>query len=83
MSGVQARVLTWDPVLLDSLRRRGASIQDFPTELDGLLAAPSPEHQMLDWFTYDKLRRFYFGNVHEPEREALFLQRLRESEQGK
>ncbi len=82
MGGVQARVLTWDPTLLDSLRQRGASIQDFPTELDGLLASPSPEYQMLDWFASDKLHRFYFANVHEPEREALFLQRLRESENG-
>jgi len=78
MAGVRGRVLNWDAALLDSLRDRGASVQDFPAELDGLLAAPSPEHAMLEWFREDKLRRFYFRHVPDPEREALLQQRLRE-----
>jgi len=76
MAGVRGRVLNWDAALLDSLRRRGASIQDFPTELDGLLAAPSPEYEMLEWFTEDKLRRFYFRHVTDPERAALLRERI-------
>jgi hypothetical protein len=80
LGGVRGWVLTWDAALMDSLRERGAVIQDFPTELDGLLAAASPEHAMLDWFRYDKLHRFYFRSVDDPEREALLRRRLQEAE---
>ncbi|HEU4724859.1 MAG TPA: hypothetical protein VFU59_06120, partial [Candidatus Eisenbacteria bacterium] len=80
MRGMPLRVLTWDSALLDSLRERGAAVQDFPTELDGLLAAPTPEYRMLDWFAEAKLHRFYFAHANDPAREALYRQRMRESE---
>ena len=34
----------------------------------------------VEWCTYEKLHRFYFGHVQDPRREALLLQRIRESE---
>jgi hypothetical protein len=83
MGGIEGKVLTWESALIDSLRERGASIQDFPAELDGLLAATTPEYKMLDWFTYEKMHRFYFAHGQDPRREALFLQRLREAEAGR
>ena len=81
MAGVPGRVLNWDAAVLDSLRGRGAVIQDFPLELDGLLAAPTPEHGMLPWFTREKLHRFYFRHVSDPDREATFRKRLLERQE--
>ena len=80
MGRVHGRVLTWDPALMDSLRRRGAVFQDFPAELDRLLSEPN---LVLIWggpTVADKLRRFYFGHVHDPGREALLAQRIREAQ---
>jgi hypothetical protein len=82
MGGVRGRVLTWDSAVLDSVRHRGATIQDFPAELDALLAEPSPEHGMLEWFREEKLERFYFRDSPDPERQALLRRRIREAGRG-
>jgi len=80
LRGVRGRVLTWDPVLMDSLRARGAVIQDFPADLDRILDESSLVIQWEGPAIYDKLHRFYFGHVRDPKREALLVQRIREVE---
>jgi hypothetical protein len=82
MGGVRGRVLTWDPAVMDSLRARGASVQDFPAELDRLLAQPGLVVIWGGWTVREKLRRFYFGHVHDPSRQALVDQRVREAGGG-
>jgi non-ribosomal peptide synthetase component F len=76
MSWVHGRLLTWDPLVVDSLRARGASVPDFPTQLDRILADPSPSIVAIEWLTRDKLRRFYFDQVKDPRREAALVERL-------
>jgi len=80
LAGVRGRILYWDPALLDSLRQRGASVEDFPAELDRLLEEPSLAIKWGGRPYCDNLRRFYFDHVRDPRREALLLQRLRENE---
>ncbi|HSQ59633.1 MAG TPA: hypothetical protein VLT84_04290 [Acidobacteriota bacterium] len=82
LGGDTGRLLTWDPVLVDSLRARGGIVPDFPAQLDELLERPSSVFRTIGWLRPEKLRRFYFEQVNEPEREALFLQRVRESDGG-
>ena len=80
LRGVRGRVLTWDPVLMDSLRARGAVIQDFPADLDRILDESSLVVKWQGQAIYDKMHRFYFGHVKDPKREALLIQRIREAE---
>ena len=82
MNGVRGQVLTWDPPLMDSMRRRGALVPDFPAELDRLLAEPGLVVIWGGWSVREKLRRFYFGHVEDPIREALLEQRVREAGGG-
>jgi hypothetical protein len=82
MNGVRGRILTWDPALMDSMRRRGARVQDFPAELDRLLAEPGLVVIWGGWSVREKLRRFYFGHASDPDREALLEQRVREAGGG-
>ena len=79
MGGIRGKVLTWDPAVLDSLRGRGAVIQDFPGELDRLLREPSMIFRWVDWLAYAKVRRFYFDQAPDPQREALLRQRIQEA----
>jgi hypothetical protein len=74
--GVIGRVLHWDPIVMDALRRRGAEVPDFPAMLDLYLARIDKitEAQLAE--EYRRLRRFYFDHVQDPRREAPFLQRL-------
>ena len=83
LRGVRGRVLTWDPALMDSLRARGASIQDFPADLDRILDESSLVIQWEGRAIYDKMRRFYFGHVQDPKREALLLRRIRAVEDAR
>lgn len=80
LGGVRGRVLTWDPVLMDSLRARGAVIQDFPADLDRILDESSLVIRWEGAAIYDKMHRFYFGHVQDPKREALLVRRIREAE---
>jgi hypothetical protein len=57
-------------------------VPDFPTELDELLATPSSVFRSMAWLHPEKMRRFYFDQVNEPEREALLIQRHREAGGG-
>jgi hypothetical protein len=84
MDGVQGLVLTWDPALMDSLRSRGAHFPDFPSALDAVLADPGrlKETRKQEWFSYDKLNRFYFAQTNDPRLESLLQQRLGESTTG-
>ncbi|HEU4335384.1 MAG TPA: hypothetical protein VFT32_12890, partial [Candidatus Eisenbacteria bacterium] len=82
LGGVKGLLLTWDPVMVDSLRARGGVVPDFPADLDGLLATPSSVFRSMAWLQPEKLRRFYFDQVNEPEQEALLLQRSREANAG-
>lgn len=82
MNGVRGRILTWDPALMDSMRQRGAVVQDFPAELDRLLAEPGLVVIWGGWSVREKLRRFYFGHVRDPKREALLEQRVQEAGGG-
>ena len=79
MAGLSGRVLTWDPAVIDSLRGRGAVIQDFPRDLDQLLKEPSMIFRWVDWLAYDKVRRFYFDQAPDSVREALLRRRIDEA----
>ena len=82
MAGVQGRVLTWDPAIMDSLRQRGASFQDFPSELDRVLKERSMTFAWTEWLSYDKMSRFYFDQAPDSAREALLRQRIAEAKAG-
>jgi hypothetical protein len=76
LAGVRARILRWDPALIAELRARGATVDDFPAQLDALIAK-------LPSLTDDEVsrellrcRRFYFDHVSDPAREAAFTTRL-------
>lgn len=77
LDDVDARLLTWDPPLLEALRARGARIPDVPARIDdtarGLDALSRDDVEK----AYAKLRHFYFEKVPDPARERPFLERLR------
>ncbi|HVP37558.1 MAG TPA: hypothetical protein VMS93_00085 [Candidatus Saccharimonadales bacterium] len=70
------RILTWDPALMDSLRRRGAVFDDFPTQLDTVIVRLPRFADSDVRLLYGGLRRFYFEHVPDPAHERPFLERL-------
>ncbi|MCZ7644892.1 MAG: hypothetical protein M5U26_06355 [Planctomycetota bacterium] len=72
----QALILTWDPVLMDELRRRGARVPDFLDDLDRLTARLGEMTDAGAGELYRLTRNFYFRNHPDPEREAPFKRRL-------
>jgi hypothetical protein len=82
LDGVTGQVLTWDPALMDSLRRRGARFEDFPARLDRFLEqlprVPDADVRMV----YAGLRRFYFVGGSDPRREQPFIERLKRGAPG-
>jgi len=76
LSGVRARMLFWDPVIVPQLRSRGAEIPDIPGLIDREIAAlPSlSDAEVRDH--WDKLNTFYFSRVDDPARERPFRERL-------
>jgi hypothetical protein len=79
MAGLRGRVLTWEPGVIESLRARGAVIQDFPKELDRTLEAPTTVLRWVNWLDYGKVRRFYFDQAPDSAREALLRRRIAEA----
>jgi hypothetical protein len=75
-SGVRGIILTWDPALMDSLRRRGARFEDFPAHIDTLLVELPRMSEAEIEAVYPGLRRFYFEHVSDPRRERRFLERI-------
>ena len=71
-----ARVLHWDPELMQALRERGAGFPEIGQLLDAALrqfAQLSPaQRQRL----FAQLERFYFRHVDDPAREAEFRELL-------
>jgi hypothetical protein len=81
-AGVRARILRWDPALIAALRARGATIDDFPAQLDALIAKlPSLTDDEVS-NELARCRRFYFDHVSDPAREAAFTTRLATREHG-
>jgi hypothetical protein len=77
MGGVRARLLHWDPAMLDELRRRGATVDDFPASLDAIIARLPSMSDADVRSEFDKLDHFYFAHVNDPVRRAPFEARLR------
>ena len=82
MAGLRGRILTWEPAMIDSLRARGAVVQDFPEELDRTLEAPSTVLRWVGWLDDAKVRRFYFDQAPDSAREALLNERIAEAKGG-
>lgn len=79
LDGIQGRLLYWDPEVLSVLKARGASVPDFPRELDSYLEhlpAKSRDEVRRD---YARFKLFYFSRVQDPSREQKFLRVLRDS----
>ena len=76
---VSGRILTWDPALMDSLRRRGAQFQDFPAQLDGVLRRLPQLPDAEVSAAYAGIKSFYFEHVSDPAREQPFIERLQRS----
>jgi arabinofuranosyltransferase len=76
LGGVRGRLLRWDPSFVAALRARGATVEDFPTMLDGLLAKLPTLTDAEVAVELVRCRRFYFDRVHDPAREAAFTERL-------
>jgi hypothetical protein len=76
MGGYTARLLHWDPALVNELRRRGAIVADYPTMLDELLAQLGGLPDEVVRREAGRARRFYFAHVDDPVRAAAFSARL-------
>jgi arabinofuranosyltransferase len=70
------QALYWDPAIMETVRRRGAKVPDFPAYLDryGEQIDAIPLEKVRK--NYLLFRRFYFDHVDDPVREAPFLRRL-------
>ncbi len=76
LGDVRARLLTWDPPLVATLRARGAVVDDFLAWLDARIAALPAMSDAEAARELARCRRFYFEHVPDPEREAAFTRRL-------
>jgi len=72
----KAWIVYWDPAMMAELRRRGATFVDFGDTLDQYVAEMSTRTDDEVERDYAKFRRFYFGHVDDPNREAPFKARL-------
>jgi hypothetical protein len=69
-------VLTWDPPVMEALRRRGARFEDFPARLDSLIARLPSMPDSVVRVEYERIRPFYFEVAADSTREAPFRARL-------
>jgi hypothetical protein len=76
LDGVPGYVLHWDPAIIDTLRRRGAQVEDLPARINQLIAHLSEGSDDVVADLYARLRLMYFDHVHDPQREAPFRKRL-------
>ncbi|HXK26225.1 MAG TPA: hypothetical protein VMS55_26415 [Myxococcota bacterium] len=74
--GVYGQLLRWDPALVRELARRGARVPDFPGMLDAYLRQIDRLPDDAVRSEYAKALRFYFAQVDDPAREAVFRRRL-------
>jgi hypothetical protein len=72
-----ARLVHWDPAVADALRRRGATVPDFPRIVDELIEKLDRMPDAVVVAEYGRIRNFYFAHVVDPEREGRFHDRLR------
>jgi hypothetical protein len=70
--GFEARLLRWDPSLLESLAARGARFPNVPALLDGYLARSAGAPPAVLRADYARFRTFYFDSVRDEAREAAF-----------
>lgn len=79
LGGVRGRVVTWDPPLMDELRRRGARFPDLPGILDEDVrlgrGRDDPEPVRVDRFA--RLDAFYFGPAGDAGRRSRYRELLR------
>ena len=74
--GFEARLLRWDPPLLEALAARGARFPDVPALLDGYLARRGSIPPAMLRADYERFRAFYFDNVRDPGRDEAFRRAL-------
>ena len=72
---IEAWVLYWDPPIMEELARRGAKFTDIGTTLDRYIKTMNTKSDLEVRSDYEKFRRFYFGHVGDPAREAAFQAR--------
>jgi arabinofuranosyltransferase len=75
-SGTRGLLLHWDPSLMAEWKRRGATFDDFPGRLDGVLATVARRPGGEVRTAYDRLKLFYFDFVPDSARQRPFLERL-------
>lgn len=73
---IDAWILYWDPPVMQELARRGARFSDIGVTLDRYIKNMDAKTDAEVKADYEKLRRFYFGHVSDPGREAAFRQRI-------
>jgi hypothetical protein len=75
---VDGVLIRWNPAVVDALRERGARIQDFPGELDEVIAKLPQLTDAQAKSVALRVQRFYFDWADDPAREAAFEARLRQ-----
>jgi hypothetical protein len=74
------RIVHWDPVVLDEVRRRGARFKDVPSMLDGYIAQVDQLSPEMAREAYVRMKRFYFDHVSDPGRERAFREAVERAE---
>jgi hypothetical protein len=73
---IPGRILHWDPVMLEEMKRRGARFADIPGAIDRVAGGLDRLTDDQARRAYELLRTFYFSQVSDPARERPFLERL-------
>jgi len=75
--GLRGFLLHWDPDVMRELKRRGARFEDFPTDLDRVIAGLDRLEPEAIAQIFEGAKLFYFDHVDDPRRRAAFETRLR------
>jgi len=76
LGALPCRLIRWDPAVVETLVRRGATVPDFPATLDRYLATIDARPLAELRRDHALARSFYFRWRPDPAREAPFLRRL-------
>ncbi|MBI5765301.1 MAG: hypothetical protein HZA51_17455 [Planctomycetes bacterium] len=77
LDGLPGFVLSWEPAMVEDVRRRGGQIEDLPAMIDRFIADLSKAGDAEVADLYRRLTLMYFSTVSDPVRESPFRQRLK------
>jgi len=77
LGGDTCCLLRWEPELLSALKGRGARFPDFPAFLDAYIANMASLPDSVVRGDFEKMKRFYFRSVRDPDRANALHSRLR------